>query len=73
MTKNSVADMKLFPTIKYDMESKEECKDVISELLKSLAFISNSEGPLKMELPVPEPMTKDKNLPQLKKITQQNY
>jgi len=73
MTKNNVAEMKLLPTVKYDMKSKEEAKDIISELLKSLAFISNSEGPLRMELPIPEAMSKDKNLPQLEKIAQQNY
>lgn len=53
---DSDTGMGLFPQVKYAVRSRAEGEDAISELLKNLAFISSSDGPLKMQLPAPVAM-----------------
>jgi hypothetical protein len=77
VVKNNVVEVNkenglgLFPIVKYPVELKEESKDTIFELMRNLAFISNLEGPLRMELPMPAAMSEDKSLEELR-VTKQS-
>lgn len=47
------ATMGLFPQAKYAGNCKIEGGNAVQELLTLLAHISDSEGPLRMQLPIP--------------------
>lgn len=51
--------MGLFPQVKHAVDCKTE-DNTVKSLLARLAFVSNSEGPLRMELPIPNAIRNSK-------------